>query len=415
MTDKKAWRDGRRALLVALLSVNFGIVFFDRTSLNFLMPFVQPDLRLDNLQVGMTASALALSWAVSGVMIGWLSDRWQKRKILLVTATVAFSLCSFVSGLAGSFLVLLGARLLMGFAEGGVLPISQSLVSAEVRPEHRGIAMGVMQNFGSNLLGSTVAPLLLVPLALAFGWRSAFFVSGIPGLITAALIWLMVREREPQTIDTAATAPLSLRGVWSERNIILCMLIAALLISYMVVCQSFMPLFLTQVRMFDPRAMAWLMATLGISAAAGSFVIPGLSDRFGRRPVMIVVSFVGVILPLAALFYRGSPIILAALFFCGWGLLGLFPLVMATIPSETVDPKHMAMTLGLVMGTGEIVGGVFSPSLTGLAADHFGLAAPMWVMVGLCSVAGLVSLGLRETAPRLVATRHQQTVLETHR
>jgi len=98
------------------------------------------------------------------------------RKGLLVMATIAFSACSFATGFAGSFLVMLGARLLMGAAEGGIMPISQSLIASEVAPRHRGLAMGVTQNFGSNLLGSFVAPVLLVAFARTFGWRHASFL-----------------------------------------------------------------------------------------------------------------------------------------------------------------------------------------------------------------------------------------------
>ena len=137
-----------QVMLVGLLSLNFGVLFFDRNALNFLMPFVQPDLGLNNTQVGLLASALSLTWAISGFLIGRLSDRTGSRKAIIVVATLAFSLCSFVSGIASSFLMLLGARLLMGFAEGGVLPISQSLTAFEVSPERRGLAMGVMQNLG---------------------------------------------------------------------------------------------------------------------------------------------------------------------------------------------------------------------------------------------------------------------------
>jgi len=109
-------------------------------------------------------------------------------------ATLAFSACSFATGLAASFLMMLGARLLMGVAEGGIMPISQSLIASEVAPRHRGLAMGVTQNFGSNLLGSFVAPVLLVAFARTFGWRHAFFLAGIPGIVTALLMWRLVRE-----------------------------------------------------------------------------------------------------------------------------------------------------------------------------------------------------------------------------
>ena len=56
-----------QVLLVGLLSLNFGILFFDRNALNFIMPFVKPDLGLTNTQVGLTASALSFSWALAAL------------------------------------------------------------------------------------------------------------------------------------------------------------------------------------------------------------------------------------------------------------------------------------------------------------------------------------------------------------
>jgi MFS transporter, ACS family, hexuronate transporter len=393
---------GYQTLLVGLLSLNFGILFFDRNALNFLMPFVQPDLKLSNFQVGMLGSALSLTWAISGYAIGRYSDRTGRRKSIIVVAGIAFSICSFVSGIAASFLMLLGARLLMGFAEGGVLPISQSLTASEVAPEKRGLAMGVMQNLGSNTLGSAVAPLVLVPIALAYGWREAFYVAAIPGLISAILIWFLIREpAAPLARETQER--LSIRQAFGERNILLCAMIAVLLVAYLVICWGFMPLYLTKMRGFTPDTMSWLMATLGISAGVGSFVVPAISDYIGRKPVMILVPLIGVILPLAAMFFQGSTWMLAVIFFFGWALNGVFPMFMATIPSETVDPKHTATALGLVMGTGEILGGVFGPLAAGKIADLTDLNAPMWIMLGLCILAGLLALGLKETAPRIVA------------
>lgn len=391
-----------QATLVGLLSLNFGILFFDRNALNFLMPFVQPDLGLTNTQVGLLSSGLSLAWAIAGFSVGQLSDRLGNRKRIILIATVAFCLCSFVSGLAASFAMLIGARLLMGIAEGGVMPVSHAIIVAEVTPERRGLAMGVAQNLGSNLLGSGLAPLILVPFALAFGWREAFYLAAIPGLISAALIWYFVKEPAATHDHADGADRLPLGTALRERNIILCALISILLVSYLVVCWAFMPLFLTKYRGFDSDTMSWLMATLGISAGIGSFVIPWISDAVGRRPVMIGFSLLGLILPLGALFYDGSAWMLAVIFFFGWALNGLFPLFMATVPSETVDPRLTATMTGVVMGTGEVIGGVLSPFIAGWTADIYGLAAPMWLMAGLCAAAAVVALGLRETAPRIV-------------
>ena len=397
-----------QVLLVALLSATFGIVFFDRNALNFLMPFVLRDLRLSNTQIGMLASALSLTWACAAFAIGFISDRTGSRKGVLIVATLFFSACSFLSGIAGSFAVLLASRMLMGVAEGGVMPISQAIIAAEVRPEHRGIAMGVTQNFGSNLLGSFVAPVLLAAFATAYGWRPAFFLAGVPGLVAAALIAWYLRPPpiEPESpVSQGSTGGALLRAALAERNVVLCALMSILLVSYLVVCWAFMPLYLTQVRHFDPKTAGWLMGTLGISATVGSFAISGLSDRIGRRPLMIAMPVIGVILPLGAMYFMGSIWVLAAIFFVGWGLNGIFPLFMATVPSESVDPHLRATVLGLCMGTGEVLGGVLSPSIAGKAADLVGLQAPLWIMLGLCLVSAALALGLRETAPRVLADR----------
>jgi len=400
---------GYQLLLPMLLSINFGIVFFDRNALNFLMPFVQPELGLNNTQVGVLAGALSLTWASAAFLIGMVSDAWGSRKGLLVLATLAFSACSFASGLASSFLMMLGARMLMGVSEGGIMPISQSLIASEVAPRHRGLAMGVTQNFGSNLFGSFLAPVLLVAVARSFGWRHAFFLAGVPGIVASLLIWRYVREDQPDNTHVGSTeAQWSLRQALAERNILICALLGIVLVSYLVTCWAFMPLYLTRVRHYDAQTMAWLMGSLGISATVGAFGVSALSDRIGRRPLMIATPFVAVILPLAAMYFQGSAWVLAGIFFVGWSVNGIFPLFMATVPSESVDPRHTATVLGICMGTGEIFGGVLAPFVAGIAADRAGLAAPLLMMVGLALCGGLLALGLRETAPRVLARRAAQ-------
>jgi predicted MFS family arabinose efflux permease len=302
---------------------------------------------------------------------------------------------------------MLGARMLMGVAEGGFMPICQAMIAAEVKHEHRGLAMGVTQNFGSNLLGSFVAPVVLVTIAQTYGWRDAFFLAGVPGLIAALLMWLLIRKPSAPVVaapreEKARTAVMD---VLRERNVLICAIMGILLVSYLVVCWAFMPLYLTKVRHFDNDTMKWLMGTLGISATVGAFVISGLSDRIGRRPLMVAMPLIGVILPLGAMYYDGSPWVLAAIFFLGWGLVGVFPLFMATVPSESVHREHMATALGLCMGLSEFIGGALSPSIAGYFADQKGLQAPLWIMSGLTIAGGLLALGLRETAPRILMRR----------
>jgi MFS family permease len=394
---------GYQILLIGLLSLNFGIVFFDRNALSFLMPIVQPELSLSNFEVGLIGSAMALTWATAGVTIGVLADRLGARKMFLIAATVGYSLCSIFSGWAATFVLLLAARMLMGAAEGSIAPISQVLTNAAVPEHRRGLAMGAMQTLGAALLGSTLAPLIINDLAQDYGWRSTLYIAGIPGLVTAALLWLVVKEPAKPPAGPAREK-VRLLDVIAQRNVIVCTGMAILLVSYMLITWSFMPLILAQDRGLPDQAL-YVMAVLGVSAAAFGLIAPAISDRIGRKPVLIVTPAFGVILPLAALFAPANAWLIAGAFFVGWALAGTFAMFMATVPSESVPRTHIALAMGFVMGMGELVGGSLGPVLSGLAADAYGREVFMWILMALCLAAAVTAFGLKETAPAAVARR----------
>jgi MFS transporter, ACS family, hexuronate transporter len=394
-------------LLVALLSANFGVVFFDRNVFSYLASFIQADLKLSNFQIGNIASGFSFSWAIAGLGVGSLVDRFGRRKLMLVTATVAFSMASALSGYASGFAWLLGARLLMGIAEGGIMPISQTLIAAEVPHERRGLAQGITQNFGSNLIANTLGPLIIVWMAISFGWRNAFFLAALPGVVMALLIATLVRE---PAIAAPAASPERRRfgAVIADRSLLLCIAISTLLVAYLVVFFTFAPLYLIQVRGYDQRHMSWIMSSFGVASMAVAFLVPGSSDRFGRKPVIFVASLLGLVLPLGLLFSTGTHLVpLIACIAVGAALSGVFPLAMATIPSEIVGPARTATALSLTMGVSEILGGVLAPSVAGKAADLWGLDRSMWILVGIVVAIIVLATMLRETAPAVLAHRRR--------
>jgi MFS family permease len=391
--------------LIWVLTITFGFVFLDRNAASFLMPFIANDLHFNNSQVGLVASALSFTWAVAAFLGGAYSDRTGNRKTLLLITVVAFSLCSFASGLAVSFVTLFSTRLLMGLAEGPILPVAQSLVAIESTAARRGNNMGVMQNFGSNLLGSFAAPLVLVAIASTYNWRWAFYLSGVPGLIMALLIAKWVRQPPAEMSPGARAAQMGYREMLQHRNLWLCMLMAIFMVAWMVLGWAFLPLFYIKVRQIGSGQMSVLMSVLGLSAAFFSFVVPALSDRFGRRPVVVIFNFIGLLVPLAALQFHGPLFMLGALIFVGWSASGTFPLFMGTVPSETIPARHVATSLGMVVGLGEILGGVGAPAIAGRAADRFGLQAPLMIMAVCALIGTVLALFLRETAPIRLARK----------
>lgn len=391
--------------LIALLSANFGVVFFDRNTISYLGSFIQQDLGLSNAQLGYIASAFSFAWALAGLFMGALVDRIGRRKTMLVITTLVFSLASVLSGFAAGFVALLGARLLMGVAEGGIMPITQTLIASDVPHERRGLAQGLTQNFGANLLANWLGPIVIVWMGVNYGWRNAFFLSAIPGVIMALLIFWFVREPKMEAARVKPE-PGAVRRMLGDRNIVLCILISTLLVAFLLVFVTFTPLYLLNVRGFSQQQMSVIMSSFGIASLAVAFLVPGSSDRFGRRPVIILASLVGMGLPLGMLFFAGNSMTatIACIVF-GATLSGIFPMAMATIPSEVVGPARTTTALSLTMGISEIVGGVFAPSIAGLVADAKGLAATLWMLAGITAAIIVLALFLRETAPRVLARR----------
>jgi MFS family permease len=394
--------------LLLLLFFTVGFVFFDRLSINFLFPFMRTEFALTNSRIGMLTSALALTWAISGYFLATWAERLKRRKPVLILAVVVFSVCSIGSGLAGNFLLLLAARAVMGLAEGPVLPISQSLMGFASSDSRRGFNMGFIQASAGGLLGAVLAPMVVVPLATEYGWRVAFFVAGIPGLLIA--LFLAKYLVEPKQFAPRAESGLvhaehlPFMRLVGQRNIGLCLLISCLLITWFVALMTFTPIYLMETRGFSPHEMGILMTILGISSVISGFVVPAISDRIGRRPTMVCFAAVAVAVPLVLVYAQVSLPVLGALLFVTYFGYGCFPLFLATIPAETVGIAHAGRAIGLVIGVGEVAGGFIAPTIEGYAADHFGAQAPFLIASAAAVVAALLSFALKETAPRRLRT-----------
>ncbi|WP_158890561.1 MFS transporter [Amycolatopsis anabasis] len=396
-------------LLLLILFLSFGFVFFDRQALSFLAPFIGKDFELTNTQLGTLSGVLALTWALSGLFAGRLSDRLGSRKPILIGAVLLFSAFSAISGLMSGFLGLLAARALMGIAEGAVLPVAQSLM-VEASAEHRrGLNMGLVQGSSAGLLGGILSPLVVVWTAEHFGWRVAFYVTIVPGLLLAAWIWKSVREVPPggpvRTVEEPVAEPKpTLRQVLRERNIVLCVLIACCYLTWFVVIITFTPTYLTEVKGFSPGTMSAVMTCFGVAWVLWGFLTPAVSDRIGRRSTLIVFTAIAAVCPLAVVVVP-NPVVLGLVVVLSYTGLGCFTLFMATIPAETVPRGALATTLGLVMGVGELAGGFLGPLIAGRASDAWGLQAAMYIAAGGAVVVVLLSLGLRETAPAVLRRR----------
>jgi MFS family permease len=399
-------RAGRAYELGLLLLLTFanGVVGLDRLTASFLSPYIVAELHLTNTQLGLLGSSLSLAIAISAFLLGRVADRTGKRKTILIACTIVFSVGSALGGFASGFLLLFLARFALGLAEGPMVPVAQAMMSDASAPERRGFNMGAMQMTGAFLLGAMIGPVLATHVADAYGWRAAFFLSALPGLVLALALAFFVREtpRPRRTREDDQPILATIGALLRIRNMRIAVGLAAVYSAWVMVQNVFLPVYLTQVKGLAPATMGYVLGMCGLAGVAGGLLLPALSDRIGRRMVCAIACFASLGAPIALLLIpAGAAGPLAIAILIGWIPIGIAPLYCAVIPSESVPPALVTTAIGLSMGTAELLGGVLAPAVAGRAADAFGLAAPLWLCLGFAVVSGLLALMLEETAPRL--------------
>ncbi|QGU03405.1 MFS transporter [Corynebacterium comes] len=399
--------------LVLLFFFAVGLICFDRLAINFLMPYIQQDLGINNTQVGMLSAAAALTWAIASVIGGRLSDKVPSKRMFLVFLIIAFSVASMMQGLAGGFIQLLILRLIMGMFEGPAIPVTQSVLAIESSPHRRGLNLGFAMNTAQGLFGSILAPIAIVALAEAFDWRSAFYFTMLPGLVIAFFVWRIMREPEPRGLGAEDQEKELQEGrskgeigeVLRNRNVLMSVLMFGGIMVFAIVLQVFGPLMMTNERGYTPTAMSVIMSAFGLGTALWGFVIPMVSDHLGRKPVAVIFAPFTVIAPLAVI-YVDNMALLALAMFVSAAAMGVLGMALSVIPVEAVSPMMAGLAVGIPVGFGEILGGFLAPILAGALADSHGLSASLFVAAGGGLIATLAAMFLRETSPRVLARRN---------
>jgi len=389
----------------------WGFVAADRLLVAYLFPMILPALKMSFTQAGFLMSILGIVWGITAISGGGLSDKIGRKKII-IPATVIFSLTSWATGLARSFLQISFIRAIMGGAEGSYYPCAVATIAEEAKPSRRGLMIGLHQT-GFPVFGLFLAPIYATQIASVYGWRWAFYLTLIPGIILAGVHWLLIREPKSTAERIEARKKGLAHKIVSEegvhvtagsvlkfRNIILSIFISICFMTWLWVFTSFGTLYLTKVQNMQMTTAGFVMSGWGIGGLIGMFLLSAISDRTGRRWTLFIGSVLGGLATLWFAFGGSSPTTLfCAMFFVGIFGSGVWPLFLSIIPSETVPFGLAGLAIGLPTGIGELIGAGVLPTVGGMLADAYGLGAAM-ILAGVSPlVAAVFALFMIETAP----------------
>lgn len=335
-----------------------------------LLPMIRRSFALDYTQSGLAISAFTLSYGIAQLPAGWLADRVGPR--LLITIGISgVALSGLLVGLSQTYIMMTVFLVLMGLAGGGYHPAASPLISMSVEPDKRGRALGFHLIGGST--SYFLAPLIAAAIASAWGWRGSFIGLAAPTIVFGVVFYVLMgrrakMEKKRRSIaDSHSETPFDPGHL---RRLAAFIMLSAFTWAVISSTIAFIPLFMVDHFGVGDKTAASLLAII-YSAGFWAGPLGGyLSDRLGRVPVILAVSFIsGPIMYLLNLVSYG-PGFGVLLLVIGTILIMRAPIAEAYIVDQT-SRRQRSTILGIYFFSGHEGSGVLTPVM-GYLIDRLG-------------------------------------------
>ena len=365
--------------MLGVLVVVYVFNFIDRQILAILAPAIRDELLLSDTQIGaLSGVAFGIFYATLGIPIARLADRYSRVSIISICLSI-WSLMTAFSGLATNFIQLLIARIGVGIGEAGGSPPSHSLLADYFAPGKRATALGIYALgvpvgilFG-NLAGGWIGEI--------FGWRQAFFLVGIPGIILAIILKLTVKEpprgySEEKPADTS-TVPFRtvLKIMWGFKSFKYISLGAGTqaFVGYGAI--AWMPSFLVRAHDLSIGEVGTALGLIiGLFGGIGTLLSGVIGDKLGAKNVkyyMLVPAY-GFLIAVpagAAVFLVDELYLVLAIYTIPVFMVNLYTGPTFAMTQSLAPLAMRAAASALLLFIINIIGLVFGPTTVGIISD----------------------------------------------
>jgi MFS transporter, ACS family, glucarate transporter len=374
-----------RHRVLGLLILLFTITYIDRVCISVAGPRMQEDLGIDPIGWGWVTSMFTLAYCLFEIPTGALGDRIGPRRVL-TRIVVWWSAFTSLTGMVSTFPVLLITRFLFGAGEAGAFPNASIVVSRWFPPTQRASISGVL--LMASQIGGAVAPLLVIPIQIRYGWRASFIVFGAVGMVWAAFWYHWFRDSpaekpgvRPAELEELAGVPVApTHGFpWPialrSHSVLALMGTAFCYVYVYTFFQSWFHTFLVKGRGFSEGGLLLSALPYGIAAcanlaggAASDGLVRRLGVKWGRRSLGIVGLGSACLFTITAMLTQQQmltvvllSLVYGAITFQQSGVFGV---------CLDIGRKHAGSVVGL-MNTSAQVGGFVSSIAYGYIVDHF--------------------------------------------
>lgn len=372
------------------------VTFLDRINISVAGSSIMQDLNLSPSQWGWVQSAFILSYGLMQIPMGALGDRFGHRKILSLIV-LWWSLFTAFTGLAGGLASLLVIRFMFGIGEAGSSPCSTGVISRWFRKDEVGKAQGYV--WAASRMGGALTPFVVIPVMVSVGWRSAFYLLGVLGIVWAIVWYWYYRNPEEKALKSEEIAPHS-SVVWTTmlRNRQF-WLICAMYFFYAFGSWfffSWFPTFMELGRGFEKTELTYAVAVPFIMSMIGNIAGGHLTDRLsrkygikiGRKALGSTSLAISAVCMFLAAFIPGKMAVFVFLSLC----FGIFDLMLPSAWALCIDlGKHHAGTVSGAMNTAGNIGGFCCGILFGELVQQSGnYNLPLYMIAGMLVVSAVL-------------------------
>ena len=390
-----------------LLILLFAITYIDRVCISVAGPRIQEALHIDPLGWGWVTAMFTLSYGLFEIPTGALGDRIGPRRVL-TRVVLWWSVFTSLTGMVSNYSQLLIARLCFGAGEAGAFPNAAIVVSRWFPATQRASMSGVL--LMASQIGGAIAPLLVVPIQIRYGWRASFYLFGVLGVLWSAIWYWWFRDSPAEkpgvsAVELAETAHLpaaSHRGFpWSvalRSESVLALMGAAFCYVYVYnFFQTWFHTFLVKGRGFTEASLVFSALPYVVAAfanvtggAASDALVRRLGPKRGRRSIGIAGLGTAGLCTIAVMLTSNQlltivllSLVYGAITFQQSGVFGV---------CLDIGRKHAGSVVGL-MNTSAQAGGLVASVAYGYIVERFGsYDAPFVPMAGLLFLGALLWL-----------------------
>ena len=374
-----------------LITIGHGLTHWYPATFYLLLPLIGTELGLSYSQIGLIMTCQYIASAVANVPGGVLVDTVGRKGLLMAVSLFWIGFPYLLIGFTHSYLMLLACVSLVGFGNSLWHPTAIPTLARRY-PERKGLVLSI-HGMGGNV-GDAVAPVIIGSALAWFTWREVVVLNVMPGLVVAALLFallgtlrLAARKQETQSVGAYFAG---LRELFRRRALVLLSTGSAFRTMTQSALLTFLPVYLANDMGYSPFWVGACLFALQAAGFAASPIAGHLSDRLGRKQILVGSMAATALVLVAMAFSGGSPLFVALVAVLGFFLYATRPVIQAWMLEAT--PKNMAgSSIGLLFGA-QAIGAALGPLAGGMVADRYGLLAAFYFLAATIVVANLFVL-----------------------